>query len=53
MLQKKLRARKRYSLVDIQGLLLRAIVQPAQVIDRDDVRGLLPSVLTRKQFPHF
>lgn len=49
---KKVKGRKRHILVDTQGLLLRASVQPAHVMDRDGVHDLLPPALTLKQFPH-
>ena len=35
---KKLKGRKRHLLVDTQGLVLKAKVQPANVMDRDGIK---------------
>lgn len=46
---KKVKGRKRHLLVDTQGLVLRAKVQPADVMDRDGIKPLLERV--REAFP--
>ena len=38
---KKVKGRKRHLLVDTQGLVLKAKVQPANVMDRDGIKPLL------------
>lgn len=49
MAGKKITGRKRHILVDTMGLLLRVVVQPADLQDRDGARTLLRRV--REQFP--
>lgn len=41
---KKVKGRKRHLLVDTQGLVLKAKVQPANVMDRDGIKPLLKRV---------
>jgi len=41
---KKVKGRKRHLLVDTQGLVLKAKVQPANVMDRDGIKPLLERV---------
>lgn len=48
---KKIKGRKRHLLVDTQGLVLKAKVHTADVMDRDGVTLLLPPAETREQFP--
>jgi putative transposase len=48
---KKVKGRKRHLLVDTQGLVLKAKVHPADVMDRDGVTLLLPPAETKEQFP--
>jgi putative transposase len=48
---KKIKGRKRHLLVDTQGLVLKAKVHTADVMDRDGVILLLPPAETTTQFP--
>lgn len=48
---KKIKGRKRHLLVDTQGLVLKAKVHTADVMDRDGVLLLLPPEETKEQFP--
>jgi putative transposase len=48
---KKIKGRKRHLMVDTQGLVLKAKVHTADVMDRDGVALLLPPTETREQFP--
>jgi putative transposase len=48
---KKIKGRKRHLLVDTQGLVLKAKVHTADVMDRDGVTFLLPPRETQAQFP--
>lgn len=48
---KKVKGRKRHLLVDTQGLVLKAKVHTADVMDRDGVTLLLPPEETKEQFP--
>lgn len=48
---KKIKGRKRHLLVDTQGLVLKATVHTADVMDRDGVTLLLPPQETKEQFP--
>jgi putative transposase len=50
---KKIKGRKRHALVDTQGLVLKATVHTADVMDRDGVTLLLPPQQTKAQFPRF
>jgi transposase len=47
---KKIKGRKRHLLVDTQGLVLKAAVHTADVMDRDGVTLLLPPAETKAQF---
>ena len=44
---KKVKGRKRHLLVDTQGLVLKAKVQPANVMDRDGIKSLLERLAER------
>ena len=44
------KGRKRHLLVDTEGLLLTVTVHPADIMDRDGVKRLLPETI-RAQFP--
>ena len=48
---KKIKGRKRHLLVDTQGLVLKATVHTADVMDRDGVTLLLPPEPTKEYFP--
>jgi putative transposase len=49
---KQVKGRKRHLLVDTEGLVLRATVHPANIMDRDGVKLLLlPADTVRTQFP--
>ena len=48
---KKIKGRKRHLLVDSQGLVLKATVHTADVMDRDGVTLLLPPAPTKEHFP--
>jgi putative transposase len=48
---KQVKGRKRHLLVDTEGLVLRATVHPANIMDRDGVKLLLPPDTVRAQFP--
>lgn len=48
---KQVKGRKRHVLVDTEGLVLCATVHPANVMDRDGVKLLLPPDTIRTQFP--
>jgi len=48
---KRVKGRKRHLLVDTQGLVLRAKVHSAAVMDRDGVALLLPPEETKRQLP--
>ena len=48
---KKIKGRKRHALVDTQGLVLKATVHTAEVMDRDGVPLLLPPKKTKEQLP--
>ena len=48
---KKISGRKRHLLVDTQGLVLKAKVHSAAVMDRDAVAILLPAEETKKELP--
>ena len=48
---KKVKGRKRHVLVDTEGLLLAVTVQPANLMDRDGVKLLLPPATIRTRFP--
>jgi transposase len=48
---KKIKGRKRHVLVDTQGLVLKAKVHTADVMDRDGVSLLLPPEQTKEQLP--
>jgi putative transposase len=41
---KKVKGRKRHLLVDTQGLVLKAKVHPANIIDRDGIKPLLERI---------
>jgi putative transposase len=47
---KKVKGRQRHLLVDTEGLVLRAVVHPADLMDRDGVKLVLHESITR-QFP--
>ena len=47
---KKVKGRKRHVLVDTEGLLLTVAVHPANIMDRDGVKWLLPDTLPH-EFP--
>src|SRR5258706_6242745 len=47
---KQVTGRKRHLLVDTEGLVLRAVVHPANIMDRDGVKLVLPAGV-RTQFP--
>jgi transposase len=47
---KQVKGRKRHLLVDTEGLVLRATVHPANIMDRDGVKLLLPDTM-RATFP--
>ena len=47
--KKEVKGRKRHLLLDIQGLVLKAKVHPANVFDRDGIRSLLEHVRERFQ----
>lgn len=47
---KQIKGRKRHLLVDTEGLVLRATVHPANILDRDGVKLLLPDTV-RTAFP--
>jgi transposase len=49
---KKIKGRKRHLLVDTQGLVLKAKVHTAEVMDRDGVSLLFPPEQTKAQFPY-
>jgi putative transposase len=44
---KKVKGRKRHLLVDTEGLVLRAVVHPANIMDRDGVKLVLHASITR------
>jgi putative transposase len=44
---KKVNGRKRHLLVDTQGLMIRAVVHPADISDRDGARRVLASIPER------
>jgi transposase len=48
---KKIKGRKRHVLADTQGLVLKAKVHTADVMDRDGVTLLLPPEEIKEQFP--
>lgn len=48
---KHVKGRKRHLLVDTDGLVLAVVVHPANVMDRDGVKVLLPVETIRTQFP--
>ena len=47
---KKVKGRKRHLLVDTEGLVLRAVVHPANIMDRDGVKLVLHESI-RSDFP--
>jgi len=47
---KKVKGRKRHLLVDTQGLVLKAKVHAANVMDRDGIKSLLGDI--KERFPH-
>lgn len=47
---KQVKGRKRHLLVDTEGLVLRATVNPANIMDRDGVKLVLPDTI-RTEFP--
>jgi putative transposase len=48
---KQMKGRKRHLLVDTEGLVLSVTVHPADIMDRDGVKLLLPSETIHTQFP--
>lgn len=48
---KQVKGRKRHLLVDTEGLVLTVAVHPANIMDRDGVKLLLPADTIRSQFP--
>ena len=48
---KQVKGRKRHLLVDTEGFVLAACVHPANIMDRDGVKLLLPPATIRTQFP--
>ncbi len=48
---KKIKGRKRHVLVDTQGLVLKAKVHSADVMDRDGAIALLPPAEIKEQYP--